>query len=62
MFKSSISVNGGKPFYRISSQNLNEYTNLHIEEIENYFNILDKDSFNEKELEIFKAWELRDSY
>ena len=62
LFKSEISVSGGKPFPSISASNIGKYTNLDIKDIEKYMNKLDKDTFTSKELEIYKAWEFRYEY
>jgi len=59
LFKSEVSVNGAKPFPHISSENMQEYTTLNIKEIEEYINKLDKNTFNQKELEIFNAWKIK---
>jgi len=60
LFKSEVSISGAKPFPRISSENMQEYTTLNIKEIEEYMNKLDKKTFNQKELEIFNAWKIKD--
>ena len=62
LFKSEISVSGGKPFPHISASNMSEYTNLNIKDMEEYMNKLDKNTFTPKELEVFKAWEFRHEY
>jgi len=59
LFKSEVSVSGGKPFPHISNENMQEYTTLNIKEIEEYINKLDKNTFNQKELEIFNAWKIK---
>jgi len=60
LFKSEVSISGSKPFPHISSSNMQEYTNLNINDIEKYMNKLN--NFTENELEILKAWEIRDEY
>jgi len=62
LFKSEVSVSGGKTFTEISSRNMKDYTTLNIEKIEEYINALDKETFSVKEREIFNAWGIRNVY
>ncbi len=62
LFKSEVSISGGKPFLSISSENISEYTNLDIQKLEEYMNNLDEKTFSKKEQEIFDAWGFRNAY